>query len=342
MAGLPPMSEMDKQLIDLMQAKFPVAARPYHEIAQQIGSTEQDVYNRVALLYEQDRIRRIGPIFDTYKIGYVSSLVGAVIPPERLDEVAAMVNKHPEVTHNYERNHEFNMWFTLIAPGYGRIEEILEQMRRETGVREFYSMPFTARYKVWVEFSTTGQDLNKPGPTLFKKDKTDSPCEITRADIPFVRAIQINIPFELRPYQAIALKAGMTEDAVIEKIRDWKKRHIIRRWGAIVRHQKIGYDHNAMGVWTVPPDRVDEYGMKIAAFDTVSHCYTRKAPPGWPYNLYSMVHGLSDQECIQAIETIAREVGLTQYGALFSQREFKRSDMEYFPDSDMKYFEEMD
>jgi len=134
----------------------------------------------------------------------------------------------------------------------------------------------------------------------------------------------------------------MAENAVIEKIADWKKRRIIRRWGAIVRHQKIGYDHNAMGVWNVPADRVDEYGMTIAAYDEVSHCYTRKAPPGWPYNLYSMVHGLSDQECIDAIDKIAREVGLTDYGALFSQREFKRSDMEYFPDSHMKYFEEMD
>ena len=132
----------------------------------------------------------------------------------------------------------------------------------------------------------------------------------------------------------------MREEDVIARIADWKQRRIIRRWGVIVRHQKIGYAHNAMGVWTVPHDQVDDYGMKIAAYDTVSHCYTRKAPPGWPYNLYSMVHGLSDQECIEAIEQIAREVGLTEYGILFSQREFKRSDMEYFPESDMKYFME--
>ena len=319
-----------------------MAARPYAELGAQLQKTEKEIMDRVALLYEQDRIRRIGPIFDTYKIGYVSSLVGAVIPPARLDEVAEVVNRHPEVTHNYERNHEFNMWFTVIAPSYECVDAILDEMRAETGVPDFYSMPFTARYKVWVEFSTTGKDLKKPGPRLFRKDDMESPREITLEEIPFVRAIQVNLPFTDRPYAAIAAQAGMTEEQVIGKITDWKKRRIIRRWGAIVRHQKIGYDHNAMGVWTVPADQVDDYGMKIAAYDDVSHCYTRKAPPGWPYNLYSMVHGLTDQECIDAIEKIAREVGLTEFGILFSQREFKRSDMQYFPESHMRYFTKED
>ena len=129
MTDLPPLSDLDKRILDVVQAKFPVAQRPYDDIARTLGVPEKEIMDRVGLMYEQDRIRRIGPIFDTYKIGYVSSLVGAKIPPGRLDEVAALVNRHPEVTHNYERNHEFNMWFTVIAPNFDRVEEILETMR---------------------------------------------------------------------------------------------------------------------------------------------------------------------------------------------------------------------
>lgn len=326
------MSELDKKILDTIQANFPVAAEPYAELGRLLDSNEKEIMDRVSLMYEQDRIRRIGPIFDTYKLGYISSLVGAKIPPERLDEVAAVVNRFTEVTHNYMRTHEFNMWFTLIVPDVARMDAIIETLRRETGIPHFYSMPFTTRYKVWVEFSITGRDLKKPGPTLFKRDETESHKEIEDTDIPFVRAIQLNIPFCARPYQAIGEKIGMDENSVIEKITDWKKRRIIRRWGAIVRHQKIGFDHNAMGVWNVPSDQIDEYGMKIAAYDDVSHCYTRKSAPGWAYNLYSMVHGTSDDACIAAIKRIADEVGLTDFDTLFSTHEFKRSDMVYFPE----------
>ena len=334
MPELTPLTEFDKRLLDIIQAKFPVTAAPYEELGRQLGVTGAEAMDRVSTLYKQDRIRRIGPIFDTYKLGYISTLVGARIPPARLDETAAIVNRHPEVTHNYERNHEFNMWFTLIAPDDERVERILDAIRAETGVPDFYSMPFTARYKVWVEFAMAGAEMNKPGPTLFRREPEVSACDITPDEISFVRAIQINIPFDAHPYAAIGRKVSMSEQAVIEKIARWKHRRIIRRWGAVVRHQKIGYDHNAMGVWRVPPGQVDDYGMRIAAYDEVSHCYTRRAAPGWPFNLYSMVHGLTDEECIAAIERIAREAGLTDYGILFSQREFKRSDFEYFPEQD--------
>ena len=331
-SNLPPMSPLDRQIMDVIQARFPVTSQPYDEVGKQLGVTEGQVMERVHVMYEQDRIRRIGPIFDTYKLGYVSTLVGCKIPPERLDEVAQIVNSYIEVTHNYMRDHEFNMWFTLIAPGDEHVERILSEMRKSTGIEHFYSMPFTTRYKVWVEFSTTGKcQHEKPGPQLFRRDFQNTQSEIEDADIPFVRAIQIDIPFTARPYAAIGEKVGLDEEQVIKKIKDWKRRRIIRRWGAVVRHQKIGYDHNAMGVWSVPDGQVDDYGMKIAAFDAVSHCYTRRSAPGWPYNLYSMVHGLSDDECINAIKEVAAEVELDEYDILFSVKEFKRSDMEYFP-----------
>lgn len=153
---------------------------------------------------------------------------------------------------------------------------------------------------------------------------------LTELDKQLVRELQKGLPLVSRPFKEIASRLKMTEEELIEKIRSFIEGGQIRRFGAAVRHQDLGFVSNAMVVWDVPEAKVAEVGPIMAGFEQVSHCYQRPRYPGWPYNLFTVVHGKSREECIQAAESLARATGLDKYRLLFSTAELKKSSMRYF------------
>ncbi len=142
--------------------------------------------------------------------------------------------------------------------------------------------------------------------------------------------IQGDLPVEPRPFASLAEKLGITEEAFLERINSLKKRGVLRRFGATLRHQKAGYDANAMVAWLVPDGRIDEVGKRLAQFREVSHCYQRNSQGDWQYNLFSMVHGNSQEQCYEIAATMSKTVGVEDYTLLFSEKEFKKTSMEYF------------
>lgn len=156
--------------------------------------------------------------------------------------------------------------------------------------------------------------------------------EITPLDKKIMRMLQDNIPSSLRPYKEIADAAGVSEDEVIEKIKSYKEKKWIRRFGATLRHQKAGFKANGMGVWPVPDEsKRQALGEVMASFHEVSHCYERPSYGDWPYNLFTMLHGESREECEEAAKRISEKTGIKEYRMLYSSREFKKSSMVYFP-----------
>lgn len=149
------MDELDRQLLDIIQSAFPVKRRPFLALAERLGSKEDDVIARVRRLCDEGLIRGVGPVFDLHRLGYTSTLCAAQVAPEKLSDVAAFVNGYVEVTHNYRRDHVFNLWFTLIAPSSERIEEILSAIRTREGVAEVASLPAEKTYKIKVHFAPT-------------------------------------------------------------------------------------------------------------------------------------------------------------------------------------------
>ena len=149
-------------------------------------------------------------------------------------------------------------------------------------------------------------------------------------DKQLIRMLQENLPLDERPFRALAERAGMSEDEVIEKISGWKRDGVVRRFGALVAHRKAGFSANGMVVWDVPDEQIEEAGKKFSAHPSVSHCYARPTFEGWPFRLYTMVHGHSREE----VEKTARELSGTFGGAkfiiLYSTREFKKSDSRLF------------
>ena len=145
-----------------------------------------------------------------------------------------------------------------------------------------------------------------------------------------INLIQGDLPVASRPFAVLAEELGISESTLLKEIRKLKELGIIRRFGATLRHQEAGFSSNAMVVWNVPQERLEEVGKLIAGFKEVTHCYQRQPQKDWPYNLYSMVHGNSRKDCHEIARRLSQKVGILDYTLLFSQKEFKKTSMEYF------------
>lgn len=148
-------------------------------------------------------------------------------------------------------------------------------------------------------------------------------------EIAVIRALQRELPLQSNPFHAVAQAAGIEEDEAISIISDLVRRGIIRKIGAVLGHRALGIKANALVLWSVPEGKISDFGKKLASFSDVSHCYYRKVPPNWRYNVFTMVHALTREKCLEKIENISKITGLKDYQVLFSKVEFKKSSIEY-------------
>lgn len=153
---------------------------------------------------------------------------------------------------------------------------------------------------------------------------------LSEQDVQIIKELQNGLPLAGRPYKIIADRLKMSEEELINRVRVLIENGIIRRFGAAVRHQDLGFKANAMVVWDVPDDNANDVGGKMAGFREVTHCYQRPRYPNWPYNLFTMVHGRSREECARIAGEISRAVGVDRYELLFSTAELKKISMRYF------------
>jgi DNA-binding Lrp family transcriptional regulator len=146
------MDDIDRDLLNIIQSGLPVVREPYREIAEILGVTEEDVLARLARLTESKTIRRLGGIFDSRKLGYTGTLCAMKVPPEKIGFVAGIINGYAGITHNYLRDHEYNMWFTLLAPEEQEIERVLDEIKSQAGIDELISLPAEKIFKIRVNF----------------------------------------------------------------------------------------------------------------------------------------------------------------------------------------------
>ena len=164
-------------------------------------------------------------------------------------------------------------------------------------------------------------------------DKATEAPLLTDLEKKVIASIQGDIPIVSQPYQALAAEIGIAEETLIETLQDLTDRGVIRRFGATLRHQKSGFQANAMTAWQVDEDRIEEVGEIMASFRAVSHCYRRDPAEGWPYNLYTMIHGKDEEDCRTTARKMSEKSGVETYTLLFSHRELKKISMTYFPDA---------
>lgn len=338
---------IDRVLLNAVQTRFPVEPRPYSALADLAGISENEAFARIQTFRRNGVIRRIGGVFNSHRLGYVSTLCAAKVPEDKVAVLTDLLATIHGVTHNYLRDHLYNMWFTLIVTSQPELEKILNSVRETSGVFEIYSLPAIRLFKIKVEFDlesisdstdeneleTTTQFEYNINPDFNLTQETQS-YPLQEDDIALIRLLQGNLAESLTPYASLAESLNCTEDKVIFDTKRLINEKVIRRFGAVLRHQKAGFTANAMGVWEVPPEQVNQVGEKMALFREVSHCYQRPTLIDWPYNLFTMVHGRTHAECERVMESISQATGIVSYKMLFSVAELKKSSMQYFPEEE--------
>ena len=323
---------LDKQLLNEIQWTFPLSSRPYLELASKQGLTEDDVMVRISSMKRTGLIRQINAIFDTRKLGYKSALVAFAVEKDKLDSVALEVNKHPGVSHNYERDHEFNMWFTLAVPPDGVLKKDLGVMASLEGVIKFRLLPTLKLYKIGVKLDMLNNDPANLTPDDQVKMIDKKKFELTSRDKEFIRELQKDLEVTSRPFDTSARNLGITVDELFKKANEYESMGVMRRFAAILRHRDAGFTANGMIVWKVPEDKIDEVGYKLASFPQVSHCYRRPVYPDWQFNLFSMIHARTIEAAKKIAIELSNFVGINDHRILFSSREFKKERVKYFVD----------
>lgn len=320
----------DKQLLNEIQWVFPLVERPFLHIATRYQISEIEVMERILRLKRAGLIRQINAIFDTRRLGYKSALVAFAVRPEMLEGVASEVNKHPGVSHNYERNHEYNMWFTLAIPPEGDMKKDLDRMASLDGVIKYRLLPTLKLYKIGVRLDMVNEDLEKPQPTDEVKQLNPDRLQITERDKEFVRVLQKDLAVVPEPFAEMAASLGITTRQLFAKAKEYEKSGLMRRFAAILRHRDAGFAANGMVVWRVPDDKIDDVGAKLASFPQVSHCYRRPVYPDWRFNLFSMIHARTLEAAEKMADEMSQVTGIKDYNILFSSREFKKERVRYF------------
>jgi DNA-binding Lrp family transcriptional regulator len=334
------LDEVDRRLLNLMQGSFPIAPRPYRHVAQLGGIAEAEAMGRVQRLLDKRIIRQVTPIFDTRALGYSSMLVAAKVDPENPHRAARVINEHPGVSHNYLRNHDFNLWFTIATEPDSKLglDGTLEVLAREAGAESVRQLPTLRLFKIRM-------DLEMEGDTdaLASSAEVSAPIELDpqpydELDVAVIRALQGNMQVIEEPYAPAAVALGISEERFLGHLAGMQERGLLRRVAAILFHRRAGFSANGMGVWKVPEPEIFEVGCKMAAVRGISHCYQRPTYADWPYSVFTMAHGRSKQECDAVLDAIAAKTGINERATLYSSTEFKKIRLLYFTE-DFKNWE---
>jgi len=327
-----PLDELDKRLLNLMQGSFPVARKPYEHVAAQAGITEPQALARVQHLIDERIIRQVTPIFDTRALGYSSMLVAAKVDPENPWRAANVINAHPGVSHNYLRNHDFNIWFTIATePGSPLgLDGTLEVLSKEAGAESIRQLPTLRLFKIRMDLEMEGDTEALASAVEVTPPAETEPQPYDELDTAVIRATQGDMPIVAEPYAPAAEKLGMPVDDLLTHLKGMQDRRLLRRVAAILFHRRAGFSANGMGVWKVPEERIVELGPRMAAFRGISHCYQRPTYADWPYSIFTMAHGRSKEECDAILDSIAAQTGIRDRATLYSSTEFKKIRLLYF------------
>ena len=335
-----PLDELDRKLLNLLQGSFPIAARPYRRVAELAGIPEEEVLARTKRLLDERIIREITPIFDTRVLGYSSMLVAARVDSENPWRAAKIINSHPGVSHNYLRDHDFNLWFTIATEPDSPLglNGTLEVLERLTGAESVRQLPTLRLFKIRMDLEMEkGTEALAAAPAEALDYEEPEAIELSELDYAVILATQGPMEVTPEPFAAAATELGISQGQLFEHMESMRERRALRRVAAILFHRRAGFSANGMGVWRVPEERILELGPRMASFRGISHCYQRPTYADWPYSVFTMAHGRSKEECDAILDTIAEDTGIEDRRTLYSSTEFKKVRLRYFTDEHKRW-----
>jgi len=351
---------VDKNLLNIIQADFPLTREPFTALGLHLSVNCNEVIQRIERLKAGGIIRLIGPVFNPRRLGYRTTLVAVKVPVERLDEAEQIVSTHPMVSHCYQRDHDFKLWFTLAMPVAEDIGSEVHKLGSRIKAEEILNLPAVRVFKIGAFFNLNRSNshlslrakrgnlwdcfvthaprndnkhshLKVPEPEIEYHSPLNTCSDLSIVDRAVINELQQDLPLSEKPFDLISARLSMDMDKFLSHCQALLQRGVMRRFSASINHSKLGFTANAMACWNMPPDIIEAAGNKIAKFPEISHCYERQTSPLWSYNLFAMIHAASKETCRAIANRIRSETGLDKNDLvlLFSTKEIKKTRVRY-------------
>ena len=317
-------TELEMQLLNDFQHNFPLVSRPFAHIADRLQVSENSVLTHLWRLRTLGAVSRVGPVFSPGCIG-ASTLAALAVPQAQVEPMAEWISGLPEVNHNYQREHDYNLWFVVTAANEIHLQQVLDRIARHSHW-PMLTLPLLERFHIDLGFDLNG--VGRRPCTLGSSDRV----QLDDGQVSLVAALQCGIPLVAEPFAEIGARLDMAETDVLQQIACWQEQGVIKRFGVVVRHHELGWCENAMAVWDVPDELASAAGKLAAQQSGVTLCYRRaRQLPEWTYNLYVMVHGMQRDVVLRQVAALAKNCGMDAYPSriLFNVRRFKQHGARY-------------
>lgn len=319
------MDKIDKLLLNRIQKEFPIHRTPFKILGELFSIDESEVISRIKVLKEQDQIiRTISPIFEGSKLGYHSALIALKVDIDNLAKIAEKINTMPGVSHNYRRDCEYNIWFTLAIKTDQNIDNCISSFCKENNIEKYLILPPIKTFKLNTSFNLSEIDRV----SISGSSKCCQKCndyKIDDIDRKVIKELQVDLPIVSQPFEELAKNAGIEISEFVNRAEMLLAHGIIRRFCATIRHTNTGINYNALVVWSVDEDLIEVAGKIASAESFVSHCYHRKSCPEWPYNFYTMIHANTENQLYSYIDKLDIVVNSSAKKVLKTLEEFKKT-----------------
>jgi DNA-binding Lrp family transcriptional regulator len=327
------LTKIERQILQIIQSDFPLTAKPYEEIGKSTGLSEQKVITILTSLKKRNILREICAIFNARYLGFTSALISFQVNEHRIDAVAQIINQHPGVSHNYQREHPYNLWFTLSVPQELEINKHVHTLATMTSCPNYLYLPSVKVFKRHVHLDILDH-LNNPrtitqasGEFPRMSSKITISPEVQRE---IMSELQKDLSLSPTPFKDMAKRFDVKEKMFFNFLEFLKTTQKMSRFAGILKHRNLGFTANAMVVWNIPPHKVQAFVDHAITYRAISHCYERVVSPEWPYNIYTMIHGKSRVMTQGIIDDLSSRFAITSYEVLYSGKEYKKQRVNYF------------
>jgi siroheme decarboxylase len=326
------LSDTEKRILNRIQKDWLICEAPYKNLAEELHINEDDLIRTIDSFKQKNIVRDISAIFNASAIGYISALIAMEVPAEQTGQAASIINAHPGVSHNYLRDHRYNIWFTLAVNGSTTLEAEVKKLSERIKAKDFLILKNEKLYKINTMFRI-GESEDDENINGNEKKSVNFPGELSSEEKKAAMILQTDLPLHKRPFKILTEKLNNGTDAgtIVRIGEKFKKEGIIRRYSAVLKHINAGYKANAMTVWK-PKNYSD--GKIIQIFSSsphITHLYLRTIFPGkWEHGLFAMIHAKSEEELAGIIKKLEMESGIKDYLVLHSLKELKKKRLRYF------------
>jgi DNA-binding Lrp family transcriptional regulator len=315
-------SDHEIKLLSILQNDFPIEPRPFHRVADCLHIPLESVFRSVNSYLKKGVIRYIGAIFETRNLGLRSTLVALSVPAGDVASTAGVIAEYPQITHNYLRECEYNIWFTLTGPSLAVNRRVIAEIVRRTGCRRFLDLVTIRVFKIDARFSLGKKTAGPVKTGIIAKPGF-------RADKKILQCLSLPLSAVANTFKPMAKSLRSTEEEAVRLVSAYISAGYIRRFGAVLAHGKVGCTVNKLVAWCVPEKNAAVVSAVMCAVPQISHCYQRRSYRKWPYNIYTMVHASSEEQAGAIIDLLLGSIGtkIDSYRVLNTVRELKKSKM---------------